>query len=218
MDLFFDTETTGLPPRYVADPSHSAMPHITQFAMKLRETSTRRIVSQAAFYVCPEREPWAFDPGLEERFGVTKDMIILQGIAAVKALGIFRIFHNMADRLIAANGDFDWLMVQALAWRSNIGMETFRPRTRIDVLELATDHCQIPPTPKMRAAGRHHYKKPTLQEAYTTLVNPAGFAGAHDALADVDATIAVFDRLSSSPPREGQQGSPNSLSQGEDQL
>ena len=56
---------------------------------------------------------------------------------------------------------------------------------------LSTPICQLPATDRMRAAGRTHYKSANLQEAYRHFFGH-GFDGAHSALADVQACMAVY--------------------------
>ena len=47
----------------------------------------------------------------------------------------------------------------------------------------------------VKIPGRKGYKWPKLDEAYRILVDPDGFEGAHDALADVKACRKVFYNL-----------------------
>jgi DNA polymerase-3 subunit epsilon len=54
---------------------------------------------------------------------------------------------------------------------------------------------KLAPTPKMVAAGFTKPKSPKLEEVYRHLHNGADFAGAHNALNDVRATIAVYYKV-----------------------
>jgi pyruvate/2-oxoglutarate dehydrogenase complex dihydrolipoamide acyltransferase (E2) component len=56
---------------------------------------------------------------------------------------------------------------------------------------MSTPICALPPTAKMRAAGRNHHKTANLQEAHRHFFG-RDFDGAHSAGADVDACARVW--------------------------
>jgi DNA polymerase-3 subunit epsilon len=56
---------------------------------------------------------------------------------------------------------------------------------------LATPIMKLPPTAKMRAAGRHHPKTANLGEAYLHFTGKP-LEGAHDAMVDVLACTEVY--------------------------
>ena len=58
-------------------------------------------------------------------------------------------------------------------------------------MTMASDIMKLPPTAKMVAAGFLKNKPPNLTEAYKHFVDPAGFQGAHGALADARACALV---------------------------
>lgn len=188
MDLIFDTETSGLPGAF--DPGHSAYPHILQLAMALREPSTARLISHVSVLVCPAQD-FIMNPRAQEVHGITKEQCALQGIPAEKALALFRIFARLATRLVAFNIDFDWGMIKALAYRSNVGWEQLPVLPKFDVLEVAKPFCAIPPTEKMVRAGRLGFKPPSLTEAHRILIGE-DFPNAHDAMGDLIATNTVL--------------------------
>lgn len=194
MDLLFDTETTGLPAKGT-DPAHSSYPHILQLAAGLRERSTSRLVSVVNVLVCPEQD-FEIHPKAQEVHGITADEVRMYGMPASKALSLFRILAQRADRLVAFNIDYDWGLIKALAYRSNIGWENLPAQPRFCAMRAATPLCKLPPTDKMVAAGRaNQYKPPSLSEAYRALIDPAGFAKAHDAFADIAATNKILEVL-----------------------
>jgi DNA polymerase-3 subunit epsilon len=59
-------------------------------------------------------------------------------------------------------------------------------------MRASLPHCKIAPTDKMMAAGFRRHKNPTLAEAYEILLGKPPFAGAHNALADVRATVEIY--------------------------
>jgi DNA polymerase-3 subunit epsilon len=56
---------------------------------------------------------------------------------------------------------------------------------------LSTPILKLPPTAKMIAAGRRHYKSANLGEAYRHFTGQE-LAGAHQAMVDVQACMAVY--------------------------
>lgn len=205
MDLIFDTETTGFAPKGCTDPADPRQPHVVQIALAHRERSTGRIVNAAKFLLCPDHwksdEPqallhWEIPAGATAVHGITAEHCRLQGIPASKGLALFRIMAQLATRLVAFNIPYDWSILEALAVRSNVGLQALPRVPHFCVMEATTPLCKLPPTDNMIKYGRASaYKPPKLQEAYKILVDPAGFSQAHDAFADVSATNAILNVL-----------------------
>jgi DNA polymerase-3 subunit epsilon len=59
---------------------------------------------------------------------------------------------------------------------------------------LATPILKLPPTDKMRAAGRHHHKSANLREAYSHFMGRE-LVDAHSAIADARACMDVYFAL-----------------------
>lgn len=194
MDLLFDTETTGLPSKG-ADITHSDFPHIVQIACAHRERSSGRILSAAKWLLFPEH-PFIISPEATKVHGIDKNLVDLCGIKASRGLAMFRIMANLCERIVAFNMPFDWSLISALAYRSNIGVESLPKLPRFCAMEAAKPLCAIPPTERMIKAGfGSQFKSPSLQEAYRLLVDPVGFDGAHDAFADLVAMNKVLNKL-----------------------
>lgn len=65
---------------------------------------------------------------------------------------------------------------------------------------LATPLCKLPPTPKMRAAGRNHYKTANLGEAFKHFTG-RDLDGAHNAMVDVRACMDVYFAIKAPQPQ-----------------
>lgn len=195
MDLLLDTETTGFAPYGCVDPTDPRQPHCVQLALAHRERSSGRIVNAAKFLLCPEG-PFEIAPGAQEVHGISAETCRLQDIPASKGFALFRIMSALADRIVAHNIDYDWGILAALAFRSNVGLEALPKVPRFCTMRAATPLCKLPPTERMVKAGRgSQYKAPKLIEAYKILVSPEGFDKAHDAFADLSAMNAILNAL-----------------------
>ncbi|MFO1465834.1 MAG: hypothetical protein U1F35_05245 [Steroidobacteraceae bacterium] len=64
--------------------------------------------------------------------------------------------------------------------------------------KLATPILKLPPTARMRAYGRHHYKSANLGEAYQHFTGKP-LENAHSAMADVRACMAVYFAIRGAP-------------------
>jgi DNA polymerase III epsilon subunit-like protein len=194
MDLLLDTETTGFAPKGCNDPADPRQPHAVQIALAHRERSTGRLVNAAKFILNPKGD-WTMPPGAEAIHGISRTQCTLQGIPADKGLALFRIMASISDRLVAHNIDYDWSILQALAYRSNVGFESLPKYTRFCTMEATRSVCKLPPTERMIQAGIKGYKAPKLIEAYKIMVDPKGFDKAHDAFADLSAMNAILNVL-----------------------
>lgn len=180
--LFFDTETTGL-----VNPKlpHDEQPHPVQLCCELVDENKRtmNVISVIVNPGIPSH------PKALEKHGITDEMTKQYGLSIKAATGLFLNFINRCDRLVAHNIDFDIIVTEAMIYRSgvNFDLNKYRSIPRVCTMKSATDVCRLP--------GKYGHKWPKLSEAYEHLVDPAGFSGAHDALADVRACKAVLYAL-----------------------
>lgn len=183
-NLFFDTETTGKAD-FNALPSASHQPDMVQLGMILKDET--RVYACIDLLVCPEVP---VEPKAEEVHGISTVMAQRYGVPRRVATAMFMNLMYKAECIVAHNIDFDLRIMQTAMLREGISPEKLLAKSRFCTMKTSTDICQIPSPHK---PGK--FKWPTMQEAYKFLVDPNGFDGAHDAMADVTACSAVYYKI-----------------------
>lgn len=188
--LFFDTETSGLP-RF-SDPSeHPDQPHIVQLAAALVDLDTRKTVSSMDVIVKPDG--WTIPDEVAAVHGITTEMAGDLGIQERAVLDMFMDLWNGRTR-IAHNESFDARIIRIAQHRFDFGpseLDAWKSGPVECTAKLATPILKLPPTAKMRAAGRNHYKTANLGEAYEFFTGKP-LENAHSAMADVEGCMAVY--------------------------
>lgn len=186
-ELFFDTETSGLTLRNQPH-THPGQPWIIQLGMILADGAD--IHAEINLLIKPDGR--TLHPRALETHGITTDRAQAYGVSEMAAVKLFGLLAVPADMLVCHNLDFDLKTVKAMFARQGYG----RAVGKLDemphycTMEQATDFCKLPSTFK----GRGKYKWPKLEELHRILFNE-DFEGAHDALADVRATMRCFYAL-----------------------
>jgi DNA polymerase-3 subunit epsilon len=193
--LFFDTETTGLPDfRSPADDPRQ--PHLVQLAALLTEEDGTERATLSILVQPPEAGIPAEAAAVH---GITTETAARCGFSNARAVAMWDELAGRAALLVAHNIRFD-LAVMATAWRRVLS--TRRPdmkaehgeRARFCTMDAAAPIVNLPPTPRMLAAGFSRPKAPKLEECIRHFFSEE-LAGAHDALADVRACARVFFHL-----------------------
>ena len=189
--LTFDTETTGFPnPNLPLD--HSSQPYIVQLAAELCEDDGRTLAQIST----------VIDNGIEipetaaAVHGITTARAAEIGVPPSTALELFIHFYNLAGLIVAHNIAFDMKMLEiAMARRAHCGVEPIdMSKPRFCTMEAATPILDIPPTPRMIAAGFIKPKAPKLEECIRHFFGEE-LSGAHDAMVDVGGCKRVFFHL-----------------------
>lgn len=192
--FFYDTETTGLP--LFREPSDDPrQPHIVQLAASLVDSETRRTI--ASIDVITQPNGWTIPDEVAAIHGITTEHANDVGVPEELALRMALHMWERAQVRVAHNEQFDARLVR-------IGLQRFQDTFAGYVAAanwsdspaectqiLSTPHVKAPPTAKMIAAGRNHYKSANLGEAYKHFIGK-DLENAHSARADVDACIAVY--------------------------
>ena len=178
--LFFDTETTGIPKDWNAPITNfSNWPRLVQLAWLLFDSKGKLIIKNTSVV-----KPNGFSIPIEASnvHGITTDYAIKYGEDIKDILLDFENQCFKSKYLIAHNINFDSKVMGSEFLRNNY-------RNSIDNLKLlctmesATDYCKI--------EGHYGYKWPKVSELHIKLFGK-DFEGAHDALADIEATARCF--------------------------
>lgn len=202
--LFFDSETTGLP--LFSEPSeHPDQPHIVQLAGCLVDLDTRTTL--ASFDVIIRPDGWEIPAEVSAIHGITTEMAMDLGVPEAQAVDMFLALWGNRPR-IAHNESFDARIVR-IAIKRHLDMRDEKLLVQLSdewkagqaecTARMTTPICRLPPTEKMRLAGRNTPKTPKLTEAYRHFFGEE-FENAHSALADVRACMDVYFAVKDGKP------------------
>jgi len=96
------------------------------------------------------------------------------------------------DYTIGHNLYFDGMIIRSELFRAELKPE-FKSKKYCTMM-ASTKLCNLPPTPKMAAAGINRPKPPKLEELHNILFG-CSFDGAHNSKSDVEATAKCFFEL-----------------------
>jgi DNA polymerase III subunit epsilon len=187
--FFYDTETTGLP--LFHEPSEDPrQPHIVQLAAALVDLNSRRVISSMDIIVRPL--DWEIPAEVAAIHGITTEHAREVGVPEAVALRMFVGMYNARKR-IAHNEQFDARIIRIGLKRYDVGLDAdvWKGGASDCTQLMSTPILKLPPTEKMRAAGRMHFKSANLGEAYRHFTGNE-LAGAHNAMVDVNACMAVY--------------------------
>jgi DNA polymerase III epsilon subunit-like protein len=183
MILFFDTETTGLPKNWKAPVTDlDNWPRLVQLAYLVYDFDGNLIHS------CNEIiKPNGFTIPMEASkvHGITTNTANQRGSQIEEVFELFSIHLKRAKVIVAHNMAYDEKIIGSELIR--LGLEsTLDSKEKICTMESTVDLCKID--------GPYGYKWPKLEELHRFLFNH-DFEGAHDALADIQATARCFWEL-----------------------
>lgn len=185
MIIGFDVETTGLGDDRKPH-TWPGQPHIVQLACMLIN-DTGETVQRVSLIVRPDG--WTIPEQASNIHGITQALAKAVGIPLRTVLSVFTNMRAVAAEAFAHNLEFDRRVVDANLHKCGIPLDKAQPwPPRMTCTKRdAERYVNLPPTQKMIRAGFDKPKAPTLYELHMFLFNQ-GFEGAHDALADVEAT------------------------------
>ena len=190
--IFYDTETTSLP--LWNEPSEDPrQPHLVQLAACLVDLDTRETISSMDVTVRPDG--WVIPDDVAAIHGITTEHAKRVGISESLAVEMLLELWTCAGLRIAHNESFDARIIRIAMMRH--GLEIGRDPDQWKAGKahctqiLATPILKLPPTQRMIAAGRRHYKSANLGEAYRHFTGKE-LAGAHNAMVDVEACKTVY--------------------------
>ena len=187
MELFFDTETTGLP-LFKEQHDHPGQPDVIQLAAILSDAD--KIYAQLVCIIDPSvvNSSWSIHPKAEEVHGISKAIVSQVGLDAEYTYGLFLSMAENADTFVCHNTSFDKKLIMTALHRLEDadGLQTINNGQYFCTMMKSTNLCKLP--------GKFGYKWPKLSELHQFLFGE-GFEGAHDALEDVKATRRCYYEL-----------------------
>lgn len=189
--FFYDTETSGLP--LFSEPSEDPrQPHIVQMAACLVDMDKRLTIASMNVIVRPDK--WGIPDDVAKIHGITTERAMDVGVAEETAVQMFMGLYGPGRLRIAHNESFDAriLRIALLRHAHDVTVHEFWKSGKAACTQaLSTPILKLPPTQRMIAAGRMHHKSANLGEAYKHFTGQ-DLAGAHDAMVDVQACMAVY--------------------------
>lgn len=190
MILGFDTETSGLPNFH--EPSDDPrQPHLLQIAAVLFDMQGRECHRLST--IVKPGHGCVIHPLALEAHGITLERAMDEGADPVDTAKMFAQMAAQATLIVGHNVSFDTRIFRIHSAR-HIGVKWEKPAPTFCTMYKSSSFCRIPATERMRAAGRFHFKNPSLMEAHQHFFGE-GFDGAHDAVADVNASMRIFWHL-----------------------
>lgn len=194
--LFYDTETSGLPD-FKAPSESEHQPHIVQLAALLVDPMTRETLDSLDVIIRPNG--WVIPDDVAAVHGITTERAAAVGIPEKEAVeALLQLWRGHGRTRVGHNEQFDARIVR-IALKRFIDTsgevipisDEWKAAPAECTARIATPICKLPPTDRMRAAGRHHPKTPNLGEAYRHFFG-RDFENAHSAMADVQACRDIY--------------------------
>lgn len=191
--LVFDTETNGLP-LYNQRSHDPAQPHLVQIALLLLDDDGTELQS-AVKIIRPDG--WVISPEMTAIHGISQERAMDEGVPEKQAAIMFISAQAQAHIRVAHNASFDTRIMRIAMTRAGIA------RDFIELVEARPHYCtcngakpivNLPPSPKMLAAGMKFSKSPKLSECYFYFFGEE-LIGSHDALVDARACARVYRAL-----------------------
>jgi DNA polymerase III epsilon subunit-like protein len=183
MYLFFDTETNGLPKNMKADPRDlENWPRVIQLAWILLDKNFNEIDSFCELiapdgWEIPNEKFW-----IDNGYSTEKNRT--EGVEMEFLLPLFCNAINRSKVVIAHNMNFDSPVITAEMLRYD--MRPIHKPKKVCTMLSTINLCALP--------GKYGHKWPKLEELHERLFG-VKFENAHDALADVRATVRCFKEL-----------------------
>ncbi len=183
MNLFFDTETTGVPKNYKAPVSDlNNWPRLVQLAWLLTDDKGQEI-NHGEHIVKPNG--FTIPAEAAKIHGISTELAMQEGVDLKFAVDAIVADMQKAKVLIAHNVQFDEKILGAELLR--IGYQNhLDSKPRKCTMQSSTNYCKLP--------GPYGFKWPKLQELHQKLFSET-FDGAHRALTDVRACARCYFEL-----------------------
>jgi len=186
--LFFDTETTGLPV-WDKPSGDECQPHICQLAAKLTDETGNTLCSMNTII---KPDGWIIPEDIATIHQISTEKALAVGVPLGTALTMFFDLWRVSSMRVGFNESFDARMVR-IAIKRHLQDEDFAEEwkngEKYCAMQKSRMICNIP---NAKGTGT---KNPKLSEAYKHFTG-SDHTDAHDAMADVQATIDVYFGIS----------------------
>jgi DNA polymerase-3 subunit epsilon len=183
--LVFDTETTGMV-EWKLPPEHPAQPDLVQLGMLLVDADDWSVRCSHSMLV-KLAGGVTIEAGARAAHGISEEECERFGVASQVACALFNQLCMQADTIVAHNMSFDQSIMRTALHRIGNKPDRTEGKRILCTKEASTDVLKLP--------GKYgSYKWPTLAEAYRHFTGRE-LVGAHDALVDTEACLAVFRAL-----------------------
>ena len=196
MRMYFDTETTGL---YQSNDfyNHRNKPAIMEYAHVLVDDDWNTVEEFQCFVQIPDHVE--VHPKAYAAHGIDRAKCTAEGVTLQHMFLRFVQAVAQARMICGYNVQYDLDMIEISYHRlqeelNGALIECDLP-SRLDLMKYATPICQLPPTDRMKAAGRNHFKSPNLSEALRIICRHELGSSAHGALADTKGCVILHRKL-----------------------
>ena len=178
--LFFDTETTGLPTDWKAPAEQ--FPRLVQLGYMIFDENKKllktgnHIIKPVGFEISKE---------VSEIHGITNEIALEKGEDLKEVMIMFVEHLNNAKYIIGHNLSYDRKIIRGELMRNGIEYNS-DSKIKICTMHSSRNYCKLP--------GKRGFKIPKLQELHVKLFGEE-FENAHNALADVMATVQCFWKM-----------------------
>lgn len=177
MDIVFDIETTGLPPRDADwETDYAEFPHIVQLAWIVGDKENDYLIKPDGYEISAE---------MTAIHGTSHDKAVKEGHKLVLVLKAFLFDAQNCENLIGHNVNFDTSVIKANLIRCGLGIEQFN-----EILHKDKRFDTMMKSMKVMGVS----KWPKLGELYQFLFNK-DIENQHNAFADIKATLECYDEL-----------------------
>lgn len=187
IDMIFDTETTKFPQWKIPN-DHPDQTQLMQLGLLI--VKGPEVILNWEHLVYCTQEP---DPGAFNAHGITLQSCQEAGLRLTETVRFFMQRLKDVDRVVCHNNAFDTKVMCCAIAQANATLP--EPEFKYDDFLSKPNVCtMLSSTEVLKLEGKFpgKWKWPTLQEAYKSLVDPAGFSGAHSAGADCGACHQVL--------------------------